>query len=216
MQGWLRTPGLLVNSRMRDLDLPGGAARLALAESQFPILPWLGLFLAGIVVGRWVSSDRHARIGSLLYVCLGAGVALVALQWAAFHVPALAFLKAEPWRRAIIVRTSFYPAGPGIVLLLQSGVLLLLRVSLRVESSRTLDPHGMLVCLGRASLTLLIVHVVLFREISRLFGAWQAFDWPVALTVIAVWIVLCALLARAWQRVDYRLGAEWLLRRIGG
>ena len=70
--------------------------------------------------------------------------------------------------------------------------------------------------LGRASLTLLIAHVVLFREISRPLGAWQAFGRGASLAIIAGWIVLCALLARAWQRGGYRFGAEWLLRRVGG
>lgn len=216
VQAWLRTPILLDNSRMRDLDLPGGAARLALAEGQFPVLPWLGVFLAGVVVGRWVLAGQHARITALLRICVGVGVVLVGLQYGAHHLPSLSFLKAEPWRRVITVRTSFYPAGPGIVLLLQAGVLLLLRTALWVEAVRELAPRGVLVCLGRASLTLLLVHVVLFRELSRPLGAWQAFDWPVALAIIAAWTVVCALLARAWQRIDYRFGAEWLLRRIGG
>ena len=112
--------------------------------------------------------------------------------------------------------TSFYPAGPGILLLLQAGVLLMLAVALHIERSRELDPRNPLVCLGRASLTLLLVHVVLFREISRPFGAWQAFDRYTSLAIIAAWIVLCVLLCRAWQRVGYRYGAEWLLRRLGG
>lgn len=215
-QQWLRTPVLLDNPRMRDLDLPGGALRLALAEGQFPILPWLGLFLTGMVVGRWLLADQQHRVLTLARACLLLGLALVGLDYAAGHVPALAFLHEAPWRRLVHVRTSFYPASPGIVLLLQSGVLLLLGAALSVERRRELDPRGVLVTLGRASLTLLLVHVVLFREISRPFGAWQAFDRGTSLAIIAGWIVLCALLARLWQRSGYRFGAEWLLRRVGG
>ena len=219
-QHLLRTPLLLDNPRMRDLDLPGGALRLAVAEGQFPVLPWLAVFLAGVALGRWLQTEPLAaatgRVAALCRACLLAGVALVGLDYAAGQVPALAFLHAEPWWRVVRVRTSFYPAGPGIVLLLQSGVLLMLTVALRVERSRELDPRGWLVCLGRASLTLLLVHVVLFREISRPLGAWQAFDRVTALLIIAGWIVLCALLCRLWQRIGFRFGAEWLLRRLGG
>jgi uncharacterized membrane protein YeiB len=91
--------------------------------------------------------------------------------------------------------------------------------ALHIERSKQAGPSdagGVLVCLGRASLTLLLVHVVLFREISRPLGAWQAFSWPVSLAIIAGWIFLCVVLTRAWQRSGYRFGAEWLLRRLGG
>ncbi len=215
-QYWLQTPILLDNSRMRDLALPGGALRLALVEGQFPVLPWLGVFFAGMVVGRWLLAEEHGRVLALARACLLIGLALIGLDYAAGHVSALAVLRAEPWTRLVHVRTSFYPASPGIVLLLQSGVLLMLGAALHVEARRALDPRGWLVTLGRASLTLLIVHVVLFREISRPLGAWQAFGRGTALAIIAAWIVLCALLSRVWQRSGYRFGAEWLLRRLGG
>lgn len=216
VQSWLATPKLLDNPRMRDIDLPGGALRLALAEGQFPILPWLALFLVGLVIGRWLLADKNDRVGVLCRACLFAGILLVVLDTAAKQVPALAFLQHAPWWRVVRVTTSFFPAGPGIVLLLQAGVLLMLTIALHVERSRELDPRGWLVCLGRASLTLLIVHVVLFREISRPLGAWQAFDRYTSLAIIVAWIALCVLLCRLWQRIGYRYGAEWLLRRVGG
>lgn len=216
VQSWLATPRLLDNARMRDLELPGGALRLALAEGQFPILPWLALFLVGLVVGRWLLAEHHQRVGALCRACLLAGVALVALDVAAKELPAFAFLRQAPWWRVVRVTTSFFPAGPGIVLLLQAGVLLMLAVALHIERSRELDPRGWLVCLGRASLTLLLVHVVLFREISRPLGAWQAFDRYTSLAILTTWIGLCVLLCRAWQRIGYRYGAEWVLRRLGG
>lgn len=215
-QAWLRTPPLLTNDAMRDLGRPGGPLRLALVEGQFPVLPWLGVFLAGMVVGRWLLADRADRVGQLCRLCLAGGITLMFLGLAAAQVPALSFLRGDPWWRVVSVRTSFYPAGPGIVLLLQAGVLLMLSVALHLERSKQPANDGVLVCLGRASLTLLIVHVVLFREISRPLGLWQAFSWPAALLIIAAWIGLCAVLARAWQRRGYRYGSEWLLRRLGG
>jgi uncharacterized membrane protein len=219
VQTLLATPVVLDNPRMRDLSLPGGALRLALAEGQFPVLPWLALFLVGMVIGRWLVATPEAaaaRVSGLCRVCLLAGLAIVGLDLAAGLVPALDFLHREPWWRLVRVRTSFFPARPGIVLLLQAGVLLLVAIALRVERSRELDPRGWLVCLGRGSLTLLLVHVVLFREISRPLGAWQAFDRYTSLAIIVGWVVLCALLCRAWARSGFRFGAEWLLRRLGG
>jgi len=237
-QTWLATPPFLDNSRMRDTELPGGALRLALAEGQFPVLPWLGVFLTGMVVGRWLLAEQHARVAALARALLLGGLALVGLDWAAGEVPALAFLHTDPWSRVVTVRTSFYPAGPGIVLLLQSGVLLMLAAALHIERSREPDPPSprepdppsagepgrpgapgrleWFVSLGRASLTLLLVHVVVFREISRPLGAWQAFGRGTALAIIVAWLALSAVLTHAWRRVGYRFGAEWLLRRLGG
>ena len=209
VQHWLATPELLVNDRMRRLDLAGGPLRLAFAEGQFPIVPWLGLFLGGIVVGRWLQRGRTEPILRMAGVLLVTGVALAAVG-----------LRLGPhegaWDRLFQIRLSFYPATPAIVLLLQSGTLLLLLGALALERRGRIGERGVLVALGRASLTLLLVHVVVFRELTRPLGAWQAFSSEIALTVVCVWTIVCALAARMWQRVGYRYGAEWLLRIFGG
>jgi uncharacterized membrane protein len=209
VQHWLATPELLVNDRMRRLDLPGGPLRLAFAEGQFPIVPWLGLFLGGIVVGRWLLQRRTDAIVRMAGVLLVTGVALAAVG-----------LRLGPhegvWERLFQIRLSFYPATPAIVSLLQSGTLLLLVGALALEKRGRIDERGWLVALGRASLTLLIVHVVVFRELTRPLGAWQAFSAEIALAIVAIWVIVCALAARLWQRVGYRYGAEWLLRIFGG
>lgn len=216
VQHWLATPALLHNDRMRRLDLPGGPLRLAFAEGQFPILPWLGLFLGGVVLGRWLQAGRVDRIARMALVLLGFGLGLASLGAASKRVPALDFLGHGAWQRLLQLKLSFYPAGPSIVLLLQAGTLLLLLGGLALERRGRLHPRGLLVVLGRASLTLLLVHVVVFRELSRPLGAWQAYSAELALTIVAAWVILCALAARLWQRSGYRYGAEWLLRIFGG
>lgn len=216
VQHLLNTPEVIGNDRMRRLDLPGGPLRLAFAEGQFPVVPWLGLFLGGIVVGRWLAAGRRDLLTRLLLALLGAGLTLAALGLAAPHVSALAFLGDPLIWRVVQIRLGFYPANPSIVLLLQSGTLLMLLGMLHLERRGRLTRRGLLVVLGRASLTLLLVHVVVFREWTRPIGGWQAFDPTTTLTIVAVWTAICAALARAWARVDYRYGAEWLLRRMGG
>lgn len=216
VQHWLSTPEVLFNDRMRRLDLPGGALRIAFAEGQFPIVPWLGLFLGGIAVGRWLRDGRRDLLARLCAALLTSGLVLAALGVLSHRVPALAFLRAAPWWRLVQIRLGFYPGNPSILLLLQSGTLLLLLGGLALERRGHLSRGGPLVGLGRASLTLLLVHVVAFRELSRPLGAWQAFSPGVSLAIIAVWIALCAVATRAWQRIDYRYGAEWLLRKVGG
>lgn len=209
VQHWLGTPELLVNDRMRRLDLPGGPLRLALAEGQFPVVPWLGLFLGGIVVGRWLQQGRLDRIARMAGVLLVAGVLLAGLG-------PLVAPPGDLWARLVRIRLSFYPATASIVMLLQSGALLLLLGALALERRGRLSESNPMVTLGRASLTLLLVHVVVFRELTRPIGCWQAFSAEIALTIVVVWTIACALAARLWQRVGYRYGAEWLLRIFGG
>ncbi len=216
VQHWLATPEVLFNDRMRRLDLAGGPLRIAFAEGQFPIVPWLGLFLGGIAVGRWLRDGRRDLLARMFVALLACGLALAALSLLARHLPALEFLRASPWWRLVQIRLGFYPGNPSILLLLQSGTLLLSLAALALERRGRIGANGPLVCLGRASLTLLLVHVFAFRELSRPLGAWQAFSAEIALAILTAWIVLCAVAARAWQRIDYRYGAEWLLRKVGG
>ncbi len=208
VQNWLETPFFIGNERMRNTALPGGAVRLAVAEGQFPLLPWLAMFWSGMAVGRWLQAGTERYIWYLLGGCVVAGGTLAGLGRVLDVSPA--------WSRALYLGPSFYPAHPVIILLLHSGVLVLVLAALRIEAHRELNPRGRLVCLGRASLTLLLVHVVVFREVSRPLGMWQAFDQITSLGIILAWLLLCTWLCRRWHGVGYRFGAEWLLRKLGG
>jgi fucose 4-O-acetylase-like acetyltransferase len=85
-----------------------------------------------------------------------------------------------------------------------------------LDARGAFGPRHPLVCLGRASLTLLLLHVWLFREVSRPLGLWQANDAPTALAILLGFVVVATVAARAWARIDYRYGAEWCLRRLAG
>lgn len=208
VQLWLDTPIPLENARMRDTSLPGGPLRLALAEGQFPILPWLCFYLAGFCAGRFVHAGRIGRI------------ALMGLSFAAVGGGGRLLLSAgveHPWAlRGFELHLGFYPASVAIATLLLGGALLLIAAVAWLETRRPIGQDHPLVTLGRASLTLLMLHVVLFREGSRPIDWWRNLSAEVTLTVIAAFVVLSVLLSRRWQRVGYRYGAEWLLRKLAG
>lgn len=209
VQLWLDTPIPLSNPRMRDTSLPGGPLRLALAEGQFPILPWLTFYLAGTCAGRWISSGRVGRI-ALLGLAFGAvgGIGrLLVWQRVVTH---------EWLRRGFELHLGFYPASVAIVGMLLGGALLLIAFVAWVEDKRSLGAGNPLVALGRISLTLLMLHVVLFRELSRPIDWWRGLSASTTLVVIFSFVALSLLAARYWQRVGYRFGAEWLLRKIAG
>jgi uncharacterized membrane protein len=211
IQNGLDTPLQLSNSRMRDLSLAGGPLRLALAESQFPLFPWLALYTSGIVAGRWIHAGRSRRIFALAGVCLGLGLLLAG---AGTLMPAL---RQQPLLyRALTLAPSFYPGFPPIMLLLASAALILLALAAHPRSQSLLRPGNPLGSLGQASLSILFVHILLFREGLQRLGRFQTFSEPLTLTVIVAAGLMLLLLCPLWRRVRFRFGLEWLLRKIAG
>ena len=80
----------------------------------------------------------------------------------------------------------------------------------------SVEPNNILVCLGRSSLTIILVHIILIRESAVRFGFWQSFSLTEALLLTLGAIILFSLGTRLWCRANYRYGAEWLIRIIAG
>ena len=199
--------------------------RLALFEGQFPIFPWFGLFTAGVVIGRWTSSTNLRRI-------LGLGSVVAGLVVAGVSANILgAGSTASIASRTFSLHLPFFPASPLISALLLGFVILGVWLALRFQNLKGFGPRSPLVVLGRASLSLLIVHVWLFRELIQPDGWWPTHLPPLAIvsnlmpwwkqlgtatTIAAIIGVLATItvLVRIWSRVGYKYGAEWTLRKL--
>jgi uncharacterized membrane protein len=215
-QLWLETPTMLDNKRMRDLTLGGGMFRLALVEGQFPIFPWLTFYLAGFVAGRWIRADRPWPIIAMAmgFIALGGlgNLLYKGLVWSGTLSP-------EVMRvlfRAFGLHLGFFPASIAIVGLLLGGALLLVGAMTWWERTRPLTAVNPLVTMGRVSLTLLMLHVPLFRELTRPLKLWRGLSAETTLIVVLAVIAAALVGSMLWRRFDYRYGAEWLLRRLAG
>lgn len=200
-QIWLETPAQLTN-RVMSGRTGKGLVRLALFEGHFPIFPWLAAALLGLLAGRLYRADRKGPL-------LGLGLACLGLSLSA-SLPALLLGRAArllPWRA--LSSFEFYPASPALILGLSGVGILFLRAASSFSPPRSMQ---VLVLLGRTSLTLLVVHVVLFRE---LFGRWnldhRLTPTMTLVTIGATWL-LWWLWARIWARSNFRFGLEWFLR----
>ncbi len=211
------TPYVSTNPFMSATTRTGGALRLMIAEGHFPVFPWLSMFLLGMVIGRWIIADRIGNLLRWLAVTVGLACALIVAKYLGTS-GLFDMSRGDFSYRLFGLRLGFYPATPAIMLLLESVVLVLLWLALTLERRypERLQSRSLAVCFGRASLTLLLVHVVLFREVSRPLGLWHGVRAGTALGIIAVWMVLTAWLSQRWQRIRYRFGAEWLLRKLAG
>lgn len=211
VQDWLGVPLALDNAYMsgRSDDSPHAwtGLRIAVAEGQFPIFPWFSFYVAGLVCGRFIAAGHMHRIGWLAggLGLLGAAGLLVR----SLH-PAIGTVA---WRSSAL-RVPFFPASPTLVTLLLITVLLGIWAVMAWDQRRPLSERNPIVTLGRASLTLLILHVWLFREATRPFGLWQSLDVEPALAILIGFVLIATLAAWLWQRIDYRFGAEWLLRKL--
>jgi uncharacterized membrane protein len=211
IQHYLQTPDFLGNRHMSNYHLPGGVFRLALAESQFPLFPWLSLFIAGIISGRYILENKLKKILIMASLFLCSGIVLTLPS-----VIGLEFTQKGLLKMLFRIYLGFYPANPPIILLLVSIVLFTLVIFIQITRRWDIGEKNVLVCLGRTSLTYLIVHVILFRQIGRSMGIWHRFGSTETMVIIIVTLLILAALAIQWEKAGYRYGAEWIIRKFGG
>lgn len=234
-QAWLDTPVPLTNERMAGwlpeyrggerVLLPGGVFRLAGFEGHFPIFPWAAFYVVGMISGRWLIEGKRGALTIMAVTTMLMGGVLAQLGREfdrAGLVDAVgpgSMAALGPWSLATVERiiafnVPFYPASSAFVLALIGLVSLTLVIGDRWENKRTINERHPLVTMGRASLTLLIVHVVAFREGAHAFGFWRLLSAAQAAIVLFVVFVAASWVTRAWARRGYRYGAEWWLRTL--
>jgi uncharacterized membrane protein len=211
IQNHLDTPFRLFNDDMAAPKKPGGVLRFAVAEGFFPIFPWLAFFMAGIAAGRWKLVGQTQYIWRLAAVMIALLAVLTGLFAAGVDVA-----RDSKWIRFFLFKSTFYPALTPITLLLISVALLFVYVFGRIERRFSFGSSHALVCLGRASLTFLILHVAIIRESAYYFGFWKSLPALATLIIVALLLIGFSLAAIAWRKIQFKYGAEWLLRKIAG
>lgn len=176
----------------------------ALLAGHFPLLPWLLPYLMGVIAGQRLRTHRELAwpdaIGPLLIGVTGLGLALSG------------FVQPSPtsWGfRLIAAEVPFFPCSAILCLSLCGVALTFICISNRAPRL----VQG-LVSTGRISLTVLMIHLPVFRELSRPAGAWRNLEGGSALVLIFGSMLATVFLSNRWARADYRFGAEWLLRRV--
>jgi uncharacterized membrane protein len=173
------------------------AAGLLLRE--FPVFPWLGLVLAGLVLGaaeargRDAGRRRHAALaaGGLLgvaaYVALGAGTPL-------------------PRRLALgrdLSLNDYWTAAPVTAVGMVGAILLLVAGAHALVEGRGWRLPA-LVALGRAALPIYVVHLVIVAPVAREAWGVSLRDWESYALATAVLLTALVGLAAAWLAIRAR------------
>lgn len=209
IQTGLNTPFRLFNEDMASPSKPGGLLRFIIAEGFFPVFPWLAFAIAGMISGRWLLADKGKKLWWFGLLLIGAMGALSALY---YLIPELT--RSTSFIRFFRLFPTFYPAMMPITLFLIGITIIFINLSITLDKKFPLRSSNFMVCLGRASLTILIVHVSSIREGAFYFRFWHKLD-PIP-GVIAVLLVITAFTVAAmlWRKINYKFGFEWLLRKI--
>lgn len=209
LQNHLDTPFRLFNRHMAAPVGLTGVARYALAEGFFPIFPWIAFFLAGLLAGRWLKDNRLDKTRRL-----AAGFLLMMAALALTDAIGADVTRSEPLVRFFRLQLSFFSALTPLSLFLMALALLFILGFLRLDQTYGFRQSHVLVCLGRVSLTVLIVHISVIRESAVYFGYWKTLTQTGGLVATLAILAGFALAAKVWQRYHYRFGFEWLLRRV--
>jgi uncharacterized membrane protein len=209
LQNHLGTPFRLFNRHMAAPVGLTGVARYALAEGFFPIFPWIAFFLAGLLAGRWLKDNRLDKIRRLAVVFL---LMMAALALSDAIGPD--FTHSKPLVRFFRLQLSFFSALTPLSLFLMAVALLFIIGFFRLDQKHGFRQSHVLVCLGRVSLTVLIVHICVIRESAVYFGYWKTLTETGSLFTTLAILAGFALAAKVWQRYQYKFGFEWLLRKV--
>lgn len=195
--GWLTNPGDdSVRRYVFDVAING----------THPLLPWLTFFCAGMVLGRALDDARWRR------VAVGVGAALVAIP----AVVTAARTAAVP-PDAADVALSLNPFDRGSAYVASAlGTALIAYAAIDWVATRFRGATEPLRRAGQMTLTLYMLHIVVFNLLVDWWGWIEPTGLDVALALAAIFWVVAIAGASSWQRRYGRGPAEYVYRAFGG
>jgi uncharacterized membrane protein len=126
--------------------------------SQYPVIPWFGIAALGVLLGRWIRSDRRGCVRALPWIGLGALALALVLRanggFGNFRAP-----RDASWIE--FLNFIKYPPAPVFTLFMLGGNLLALAAFERAGLPATAAGRVLLV-FGQAPLAYYIAHLWLF------------------------------------------------------
>ena len=186
---------------------PARFARNLFLNGWHPVVPWLALYLIGMIVGRWDLANPLLR-RRILWVCLPLAIALHVIEdlW----VPEILFaIQPIHWLStdALPPTPAFVVAGSCVAL-----VVIVLACALAERMPRWwLLPF---VYTGQLALTLYVGHVIVGLGTLEELGRLEDQSLPFAVSAALAFVAGSILFATLWRRRFARGPLEWVMRRL--
>lgn len=211
LQTWLNTALSQSNYDMNNISQPGGIARLMFVEGHFPLFPWLGFFMAGIIAKRLANSHNHKTILYAAASCIAISIILCSLYRHGYF-----FVTGGVLFRIFIPLRHFYPPLPVFIFFILGIALFLFFIFAKYGSlfTGTCALSIMLKATGRSSLSWFIIHVFIFNQLSWLCGFYMTFSGAEAFLIISLFIAAMLCLSVIWEKYNFKYGFEWIIRRM--
>ena len=171
-----------------------------------PLLPWLAFLCAGMVLGRFLPLSGEWR-----RVLGAAGVLLVAGTYLAKHV-----FGDTPLRSVLFATDPFNRSLNYTLCALGSSIAAFCLIGWVAEVTRTSVVTRGFAAAGRTTLTLYILHALVFNALVSYWHLIKPAGLDVALVFAGSFWVAAIIAAAVWQ---HRVGigpAEWFYRKFGG
>lgn len=167
-----------------------------------PLLPWLGYFCVGIVLGRFLGrAGWRTTVG-------GAGLML-------FAFAELVSGTADTPFQELVLSTN--PSSRGVIYVASAlGTALVAYVVVDVVAERFTEATDPLRRAGQMSLTLYLLHIVVFNFVVDWMGWIEPAGLTTALLFSGGFWITAIVLANVWHRRFGRGPAERVYRAIGG
>ena len=202
-------PRYFNNAFMRGaLSIPG-ILKLAAISGNFPVFPWIALFIAGLISGRWIKNGSYMNILKTACFIFLASTLLFIVKQGNFQL-----FNNSTGQRLLTVNLYMYPAYPIQFMALSACTFMLLFAIIAAGKRISIKAEDIFVLTGRASLSIFIIHIVVIRNFMTLSGFWQSFPAAVTVMLQLAVIAVIMLLVYFWNKTEFRYGFEWMLRRI--
>ncbi|QEI08053.1 DUF418 domain-containing protein [Pigmentiphaga aceris] len=197
-QGWNWTALLYT-----DLWTPTGFMRNLLFNGFHPVLPWLALFLFGMLLARLPLQRAGTQWILLVVGLLMAALASMLARWY------------QPSGLAWLLGTAPLPPGPFYLLMGMGSASFTIGLCLRVASAWPSGRWHFLLPAGRMTLSLYLAHIVIGMGIMEATGALDGSrSLTDAMLAACAFLTLATLAAWAWSLKLKQGPIEMVMRRL--
>ncbi len=186
--------------------------RISFIQGHFSLLPWAPLYLLSLSLFKpsfHPQPEAHFfPVITKSLIIQGTGLLLMVTGHFLKELPLPPFLS-----RLCSPSPLFYPISPGMLLFLTGTATITLSLLMRLPARKPSLLLTGIESVGRCSLTLLFVHILLFRELLVTLSLFRTTSEITALSITLLSIFGLLIATTYWKKYSFKYGLEWLMRK---